>query len=705
MAPRAQIPRFFARAAPSAEGWSELQPRGRDWEQLYRDRWQHDKVVRSTHGVNCTGSCSWKIYVKDGVVTWETQQTDYPSNGPDMPEYEPRGCPRGASFSWYIYSPLRVKYPYVRGALLDLYREELERTGDPVHAWAAIVEDPEKARRYKSQRGKGGFVRASWDEAAELVAAAHVYTTKRYGPDRIAGFSPIPAMSMASYAAGTRFLSLIGGVCLSFYDWYADLPPASPQIWGDQTDVPESADWWDASYIMLWGSNIPQTRTPDAHFLAEARYRGQKVVVVSPDYAGHTKFADHWLNAEGGSDGALALAMAHVIFKEFHVERTTPYFDDYVRRYTDLPALVTLRRRGGAYVADRFLRASDLGEDSEHAEWKTVCLDEETGEAVVPNGSIGFRWGEEGAGRWNLGLGGLRPALTLLGREDEVVEIDLPRFDAGEGESGSSLRRGVPAKRVGDVLVTTVFDLFAAQLGVRRGELPGEWPADYDDPLPYTPAWQAAFTSIDPGRVIRVAREFARNAERSEGRSMIVMGAGTNHWYHSDQIYRAMLSLVLLCGCQGVNGGGWAHYVGQEKADHRLVDDRVRRRLEPAAAPAGDHPVLVPHERPVALPAYEGRRVRFHAGQRVAPRHAHGRLRRAFGPARLDAFVPELRPQPARPLRRGRGGGPRGSGVRRTRAAGRPPPLRRRGSGRAREPSPRAHPLARQPAGLLQQGP
>jgi len=44
--------------------------------------------------VNCTGSCSWKVYVKDGIITWETQQTDYPSTGPDMPEYEPRGLYR-----------------------------------------------------------------------------------------------------------------------------------------------------------------------------------------------------------------------------------------------------------------------------------------------------------------------------------------------------------------------------------------------------------------------------------------------------------------------------------------------------------------------------------------------------------------------------------------------------------------------------------
>ena len=48
----------------------------RQWENAYRQRWSHDKIVRSTHGVNCTGSCSWKIYVKGGIVTWETQQTD-----------------------------------------------------------------------------------------------------------------------------------------------------------------------------------------------------------------------------------------------------------------------------------------------------------------------------------------------------------------------------------------------------------------------------------------------------------------------------------------------------------------------------------------------------------------------------------------------------------------------------------------------------
>jgi nitrate reductase alpha subunit len=212
--------------------------------------------------VNCTGSCSWKVYVKDGIITWEAQQTDYPSVGADRPEYEPRGCPPRRAFSWYTYSPTRVRYPYARGVLVELYREAKRQTNDPVGAWAAIQNDPEKRRRYQRARGKGGLVRVSWDEALEMIAAAHVHAIQTYGPDRVAGFSPIPAMSMVSHATGARFISLIGGSMLSFYDWYADLPVASPQMFGDQTDVPESADWWDAGYLMMWGSNVPVTRTP-----------------------------------------------------------------------------------------------------------------------------------------------------------------------------------------------------------------------------------------------------------------------------------------------------------------------------------------------------------------------------------------------------------------------------------------------------------
>ncbi|MCW2714796.1 MAG: nitrate reductase subunit alpha [Frankiales bacterium] len=538
---------------------------GREADSFYRDRWSHDKVVRSTHGVNCTGSCSWKVYVKDGIITWESQQTDYPSVGPDSPEYEPRGCPRGAAFSWYTYSPTRIRYPYVRGVLLEMFRAAKARhDGDAVLAWAEIVSTPELAQRYKQARGKGGLVRASWDEAVEIASAAHVHTVKTWGPDRVAGFSPIPAMSMVSHAAGARFYSLIGAPLLSFYDWYADLPMASPQVFGDQTDVPESGDWWDASYLILWGSNVPVTRTPDAHWMTEARYRGQKVVVCSPDYSDATKFADEWLAPSPGSDGALAMAMGHVILREFFVEKQTPQFDDYVKRFTDLPFLVTLEERDGRVLPGRFLTASDLGQTDEHSEFKTVLLDSATGEPVVPNGSLGFRFGPQGAGRWNLDLDEVDPLLSAIG-EGTSTEVCLPRFDSPDG-SGSVVVRGVPTRTVAGHRVTTVFDLLLASYGVGREGLPGTWPSGYDDPgSPCTPAWQAELTGVPAEKAERIGREFAQNALDSGGRSMIIMGAGTNHYFHSDTIYRAFLMLTTITGCQGKNGGGWAHYVGQEK--------------------------------------------------------------------------------------------------------------------------------------------
>lgn len=554
--------RFFTRWEESEDGRAVFRRGGRQGDVFYRDRWSHDKVVRSTHGVNCTGSCSWKVYVKDGIITWETQETDYPSVGPDRPEYEPRGCPRGAAFSWYTYSPTRVRYPYARGVLVDLYRQARAEGKDPVDAWASIQADPEKRRSYQRARGKGGFVRVGWKEATEMVAAAQVHTIKAHGPDRNIGFSPIPAMSMVSHCVGTRYTQLIGGVMTSFYDWYADLPVASPQVFGDQTDVPESGDWWDATYLMMWGSNVPVTRTPDAHWMAEVRYRGTKVVSVSPDYADNTKFADEWLRPHAGTDGALAMAMGHVILKEFFVDGTTPFFESYVRTYTDLPHLVRLEEHDGAYVPGRFLTATDLGDDAPEARWKTVVMDT-TGEPVVPNGSMGFRYADSGVGRWNLDLDGITPRLTMIG--DEPVEVLLPAFTQPDG-SGEVMRRGVPARRVGDHLVTTVFDLMLAQYGVARAGLPGEWPSGYDDAsVPYTPAWAEEVTSVPAEKCARIARELATNSAQSQGRSMIIMGAGICQWFHGDTTYRSILALLILTGAMGRNGGGWAHYVGQEK--------------------------------------------------------------------------------------------------------------------------------------------
>ncbi|WP_366658167.1 nitrate reductase subunit alpha [Fodinicurvata sp. EGI_FJ10296] len=570
---------------PFSDGHGITTTEGRGWEDSYRKRWQHDKVVRSTHGVNCTGSCSWKIYVKGGIVTWETQQTDYPRTRPDLPNHEPRGCARGASYSWYLYSGSRVKYPLIRSRLLRHWRAA-RATNTPVSAWASIVEDPAKRQDYIKMRGHGGLVRASWDEVNEIIASANAYTAKKHGPDRIFGFSPIPAMSMISYAAGARYLSLIGGVCGSFYDWYCDLPPASPQTWGEQTDVPESADWYNAGFLMLWGSNVPQTRTPDAHFYTEVRYKGTKSVVVSPDYSEASKFADLWLNPKQGTDAALALAMGHVVLKEYHVERQAKYFDDYARQYTDMPMLVKLTKRDGRYIAEGLLRAGEFADglgETNNPDWKTVGIDEVSGSLVAPHGSIGYRWGEKG--KWNLeekdsGGRDIRLALSLADAHDEMATVGFPYFGGRATENftatdhGEILDRNVPVRRVtlkdGETLVATVFDLHCANYGIDRGFGGANVAASFDEDVPFTPAWAEKITGLSRDKIIHVAREFATNAEKTNGRSMVILGAGLNHWYHMDMSYRGIINLLVMCGCIGQSGGGWSHYVGQEKLRPQL---------------------------------------------------------------------------------------------------------------------------------------
>ncbi|WP_374358079.1 nitrate reductase subunit alpha, partial [Chitinimonas sp.] len=573
--------KFMSRVKSTfADGHGAVVDEDRKWENGYRGRWSHDKIVRSTHGVNCTGSCSWKVYVKNGLITWETQQTDYPRTRPDLPNHEPRGCPRGASYSWYVYSAQRVKYPMIRGRLAEMWREA-RKTMDPIAAWESISQNPEKANRYKSVRGQGGFVRADWETATEIIAAANALTIKKFGPDRVIGFSPIPAMSMVSYAAGARYLSLIGGACLSFYDWYCDLPPASPQIWGEQTDVPESADWYNSTYLMVWGSNVPMTRTPDAHFYTEVRYKGTKTVAVSSDFGEMAKFGDIWLAPKQGTDAALAMAMGHVVLKEFHLGNKSEYFTSYAKQYTDMPMLVMLKERNGCLVPDHFLRAAHLAGnhgEANNPEWKTLEIDANTGELVVPNGAVGFRWGEDKAGtgkvgRWNLeqkdgGSGReVDPLLSLIDSRDDVVGVGFPYFGA---EHDELLVRNVPAKRLtladgSTVLVATVYDLQMANYGIDRG-LGGEHVASsYEQDVPYTPAWQEKHTGVKPAMVVQVAREFAQNAHDTHGKSMVIVGAALNHWYHMDMTYRGIINLLMMCGCVGQSGGGWAHYVGQEK--------------------------------------------------------------------------------------------------------------------------------------------
>jgi len=199
-------------------------------------------------------------------------------------------------------------------------------------------------------------------------------------------------------------------------------------------------------------------------------------------------------------------------------------------------------------------------------------IDEETGELCIPTGQVGHRW-QEKKGQWNIKQEDARTGQPFSARLSlhDVSEESFPVLfdDFSEPRNDVSHTRNVPVWQVdtvdGPVYVTTAFDLLLAQHGVNRG-YEGEWPESYEDSSqPFTPAWQEQFTGVNASVALNFARQWARNAEKTKGRSMIIIGAGVNHWYHNNLIYRACITSLMLCGCIGRNGGGWNHYVGQEK--------------------------------------------------------------------------------------------------------------------------------------------
>ena len=133
------------------------------------------------------------------------------------------------------------------------------------------------------------------------------------------------------------------------------------------------------------------------------RYRGAKSVVIAPDFNEAAKFSDMWLHPKQGTDAALAMALGHVVLREFYVDRKTDYFADYTRKYSDFPLLVKLVELDGRLVQDRLLRAADikgaLGEEA-NPDWKTVAIDETSGKLVCPLGSAGYRWGDGGRSQY-----------------------------------------------------------------------------------------------------------------------------------------------------------------------------------------------------------------------------------------------------------------------------------------------------------------
>ena len=189
---------------------------------------------------------------------------------------------------------------------------------------------------------------------------------------------------------------------------------------------------------------------------------------------------------------------------------------------------------------------------------------------------------------------------------------------------------------------------------------------------------------------------------------MIIMGAGICQWFHGDATYRAILSLLILTGCDGPQRRrlGALRRPGEVPPDHRLDLAGQRAGLVPPAADDDRHVVLVHAHRPVAHRRLLRRRARLAAGQ-GPPRAACTPPTRSRSRPRLGwmPFYPQFDREPAGPGRRGDGGGRgrrgrRPGGVRRRRAGPRRPQAGDRGRRRPGELAAHAGAVALQPVRL-----
>ncbi len=340
--------------------------RYRSHEDVYREAWTWDKVVHSSHArANCISGCSWEIFVKDGIAWREEQNAIYRSSEPDLvPDFNPRGCQKGACYTGLMYESSRIVHP-------------LRRVGE---------------------RGSGKWKRVSWEDALTEIADKMIDASLSQGTGSIVYDHGTTNIDFgADTASELRFFGLLNSTVLDSWAGVGDMPAGAAQTWGMYNCEGTSDDWFKSDFIMVWIGNPSVTRMPEMHFMHEARYRGAKLVVVSPDFSPTAVHADYWLNPRIGTDAALALAMAQVILGE------GLYDEEYIREQTDMPLLV--RDDTG-----RYLRASDMEEGGKEDllyYWDGA----QGGLAEVP--------GCQGEGSSSLALGILEPELS--GRYDVEV--------------------------------------------------------------------------------------------------------------------------------------------------------------------------------------------------------------------------------------------------------------------------------------------
>jgi nitrate reductase alpha subunit len=558
----------------------------RDWEKVYRDLYTPDSTFHYLCGPNDTHGCLLRAAVKNGVVVYADpsygygKATDLYGNRASS-RWDPRACVSGLSYVRRMYSDRRVKGCFVRRGFRKWVEDGFPRTKNGL-----------PPARYRRGRGKEPFDRVSFDEACRIAARALVDIARTYsGPEgarRLAAQGYDEAMIEAMHGAGTQTLKYRGGMPFDgpirvggmyrmanglalldarirgvpkasalgarhwdSYSWHTDLPPGHPMVTGQQTLDFDLYTAENAGLVTLWGMNWIATKMPDGHWLTEARLHGAKVVTIAPELQASSTKADRTIVIRPGTDGALALGLAHVIVTE------RLYDEAAVKTRTDLPLLV---RTDNA----KLLRAAEVFPGYRNAPLDATLVSDagpvvpppaEQGRQIIPQ-RLRDDWGDFVV--WDLRSAGPR-AVT----RDQIGG----RFPAGvdpalEGTFTVTLVGGETVE------VRPVFDAVRQYL--------------VDS---CSPEKIAKVTWAPVEAIVWLAREIAANRQRT----LFVTGMGPNHFFNNDTKDRAIILVAALTDNVGHFGGTVGSYAGNYRLPNFsgigqwIAEDPFDITLDPAA--------------------------------------------------------------------------------------------------------------------------
>jgi len=277
--------------------------------------------ARTVCDPNCHANphCGLSVTIEAGRIT-AVDPADYP-----VPGYENRICMMGRARLEYQYHPDRLRTP-------------LKRVG---------------------ARGEGRWEVISWDEAVELFVENQKRISEQYGSRAVAFHQISGAFGLLTRGSALRYAALTGGTAIRASGVDFGVAKGLEYMFG----VPATtffgpgghslSDTENSELTLLWGVNPAVTRSVDHVALKRARRSGTRLVCIDPVRSETAKFCDEWISLRPGSDGALALSMAHEIIARQRYDAC------FLSQHTDMPFLVNAADGTLLVEADVFAKGGD----------------------------------------------------------------------------------------------------------------------------------------------------------------------------------------------------------------------------------------------------------------------------------------------------------------------------------------------------------